>query len=231
MKFLKRNMDIFLTLLALLILLPVYLFVGLCILILEGRPIFYKSLRYISPTKGVWVYKFRTMVKDATHPKYRLEERFMKDGYLDIPRHAEVYTTIGKILELTQLVETPQFFNILLGQMSIIGNRPLPYNNVELLKNKKGWEERFSSPAGITGISQIVGKFNLTAEKRLQLEVLYSRVYRFGNSLRCDLYIIYRTIIFILFGKSLSYEEAIKWLVKCGANKSLENGVAEEDVL
>ena len=156
------------------------------------------------------ILKFRTMVKDATSSKYRLRERFMRDGYLDIPLDCEVYTPIGRFLERTQLVEVLQFLNILFHGMSLIGNRPLPSENIELLKNFRGWEGRFDSPAGLSGLSQVVGKLNQTPEERLELECLYSSVYKSksGNILLCDLFIVYYTIRLLLFGKPLPIDAA-----------------------
>ena len=99
----------------------------------------------------------------------------MKDGYLDIPLSSKVFTPLGRILEKTQLVEVPQVFPVLFGKMSFVGNRPLPSSNVEILKEKypERWKGRFNSPAGITGISQVIGKFEITANQRLKLECYY----------------------------------------------------------
>lgn len=210
----KRWVDIIIAFFMILLLSPFFLIVPLLIFILEGRPIFYVSKRLVKKNKEIKIYKFRSMVRDATSEKYQLKAKYMKDGYLDIPLTAEVYTKIGRILERTQLVEIPQLFNVLLGHMSIMGNRPLPKDNIELLKDKEGWFERFYSPAGLTGISQVVGKHNLTPDKRLFLERMYSRIYRAGNIILCDIYIIYRTFLLIVLRKSLAYEKACEVLSK-----------------
>lgn len=198
------------------------------IFVLEGRPVFYQSYRAIDREKCISIYKFRTMVKDARSPKHRLEERFMRDGYLDIPLSCEVYTPIGRILERTQLVETPQLFNILFNKISFVGNRPLPTQNIEILKRQfKNWHMRFDSPAGLTGISQIAGKYDLTAEKRLLLEGMYSNLYNNpkGNILICDLLIIWHTIKVILFGAYINFDAAKSLLIKCGAEDITSNVV------
>jgi lipopolysaccharide/colanic/teichoic acid biosynthesis glycosyltransferase len=216
-KFVKRLTDIIASLTLIIILAPVNFLVIFLIYITEGRPIFYRSFRCCGLNQVLSVHKFRSMVKDATHEKYQLEQKYMKDGYLDIPLEADVYTKIGRLLERTQLVETPQLINVLLGQMSLIGNRPLPQKNIDLLKKKSQWSRRFDSPAGITGISQIVGKLNLSPEQRLLLEVMYSDVYKNGQVLLCDMYIMYRTILLILFGKALPISEAVQFMKRCGA--------------
>ena len=207
---LKRLADILISLLALPLLFPILILISALIFVLEGYPIFYISRRFISLDQCVSILKFRTMVKDATSSKYRLRERFMRDGYLDIPLDCEVYTPIGRFLERTQLVEVLQFLNILFHGMSLIGNRPLPSENIELLKNFRGWEGRFDSPAGLSGLSQVVGKLNQTPEERLELECLYSSVYKSksGNILLCDLFIVYYTIRLLLFGKPLPIDAA-----------------------
>lgn len=206
----KRLTDIFLSVLILTLLFPLLVFVSLLILILEGYPIFYISKRYIALDQCVSVLKFRTMVKDATSPKYRLKERYMRGGYLDIPLDCEVYTPIGRLLERTQIVETLQLFNVLLHGMSLIGNRPLPRDNINLLKQFDGWEGRFASPTGLTGLSQIVGKLNQTPQERLELECSYSNLYRDkgANILLCDVYIVYYTIRLLFLKKALPIDQA-----------------------
>jgi len=211
----KRIFDIVVSITALVVLFPILLLVALLILITDGLPVFYISKRYVATDRAIRIYKFRSMVKDATSPTYRLNERFMRNGYLDIPLTCEVFTPLGRLLERTQLVEVPQFLNILFDGMSLIGNRPLPGGNIKLLSEHKGWEDRFLSPAGITGISQIVGKLNMHPDQRLALEVLYSKVYRQGNILKCDLCIIYYTARLILFGKPLDYKYAKDFLISC----------------
>ncbi|MEO7145182.1 MAG: sugar transferase, partial [Bryobacteraceae bacterium] len=158
--------------------------------------------------KSITVYKFRTMARDAKSDKYDLHRRFMREGFLDIPLTCEVFTPLGRLLERTQLVETPQFLNVIAGQMSLIGNRPLPRENVDLLKTHEFWRERFDSPAGISGIAQVVGKLNLRPAERLALEASYSDVYRNGNILKCDLIIILYTIRAFLFSSFMSSDKA-----------------------
>jgi lipopolysaccharide/colanic/teichoic acid biosynthesis glycosyltransferase len=160
------------------------------------------------------------MIKDAKDPKHGLEEKYMKDGYLDVPLHSEVYTPFGRLLEKTQLVEILQVFHVLFSHMSFVGNRPLPENNVEALKKRfpDTWQNRFKSPAGMTGIAQVAGKFNLNSEQRLELESLYSKVYNEGNVLNADAYIFFSTIILLLLKDASayrSYESAKNVLSAC----------------
>lgn len=219
--FLKRFFDISISILLLFILFPILLIAGLAILISEGYPILYISERVVSPTKTIRIRKFRTMVNDALSDKYKLNDRFMRDGYLDIPLSCEVYTPIGRILERTQIVELLQLINILRNEMSLIGNRPLPKSNIDLLKKLPNWEKRFCSPCGITGISQIAGKYELLPSQRLNLEILYSSLYSNKNTniLLCDYFIICHTIKLLFTGKYLTYDKAYRLLERCGANE------------
>lgn len=211
----KRAIDIVVSILLLLILAPILAISALAILVLEGRPIFYISKRHITIDRAISIIKFRTMVLDAKSEKYDLHGRFMRDGYLDIPVDCEVYTHIGRILEKSQLVETLQLFNVLFHDMSLIGNRPLPSVNVDELKKFDGWQERFASPAGITGVSQVVGKLNQQPIERLELEGLYSKVYNEGNVIKCDFCVAYYTVRLVLLGKPLSIEKARELLNRC----------------
>src|SRR5262249_11278031 len=208
----KRLIDIILASAILLLAFPALILAALLILVLEGRPIFYISRRMISVDRSIPIVKFRTMVRDAKSPKYRLEERFMRDGYLDIPRTCEVYTGIGRLLERIQLVEVPQMFNVLFNGMSLIGNRPLPADNIRLLKKYPGWQRRFDSPAGISGIAQVVGKLRLEPYERLALESAYSDLYRSGNIVRCDMTILFYTAKFILTSEGLTRDQAFRLL-------------------
>ena len=211
----KRTIDITISIILLLLLSPILLFAVIAIFVTEGRPVFYVSKRHSSLDGVISIVKFRTMVRDAKSQKYSLHERFMQDGYLDIPIDCEVYTKVGRFLEKLQLVETLQLFNVLFHDMSLIGNRPLPAENLKLLTKFPGWQMRFASPAGMTGISQVVGKYNLKPIERLELEKLYSKVYNEGNVLKCDIEIVFFTVRLIVRGKTISLEYARSLLERC----------------
>jgi lipopolysaccharide/colanic/teichoic acid biosynthesis glycosyltransferase len=147
----KRGLDILLAASILLVSSPVLALVALLILLLEGRPVIYVSRRQVSAGRTIPVYKFRTMVRDATSRKYRLKERFMRDGFLDIPRSCEVYTPIGRVLERLQIVELPQMVNVLFHGMSLIGNRPLPAENVRSCAGSRGGRSGSTAPRGSRG--------------------------------------------------------------------------------
>jgi len=211
----KRAADIFFAAVLMCVLLPIYIVVATLIYLLEGRPIFYISKRYVSRDKEISIPKFRTMVPEASIESFRLNERFMRSGYLDIPLTCEVYTPIGRILERTQLVETLQLWAVFTGKMSFIGNRPLPRSNIQLLQQFNGWGERFDSPAGISGVAQVVGKYGLQPEERLELEKLYSQVYQKGHVVWCDIMLLLYTFQLLFTGKTMPIEKARKLLHSC----------------
>lgn len=206
----KRFIDVAIASLIIVLTFPLLALISFLVLILEGPPIFYISRRHVSPTRAIPIIKFRSMVRDATSAKYRLTERFMRDGYLDIPRECEVYTPIGRFLERMQIVELPQMFNVIWHGMSLIGNRPLPASNLQLLRQFPDWTKRFDSPGGISGITQVVGKLGLQPRERLALEIAYSDLYQRGNIVRCDILIFFYTLRFVFLSKGISLERAFK---------------------
>ena len=206
-KFIKKIEDLIFAFSILAIFSPVLFLITIISLFMQGLPIFYVSKRMIKSNKEIKILKFRTMIKDAKDPKYELEKKYMIKGYLDIPLESEVYTPLGRFLEKSQIVETPQLLHIFFGKISFIGNRPLPRHNVEIVKKNfpDKWHLRFDSPAGLTGISQVVGKFNLTPEERIEIESLYSEVYNNGNILKADAYIFFSTIILLILRNPSAY--------------------------
>jgi lipopolysaccharide/colanic/teichoic acid biosynthesis glycosyltransferase len=227
-RIIKRALDLLIAGLGLIAISPLLLLSALIIFLLEGKPILYRSIRHLSPTRAVSIFKFRTMIHDATNPRHKLHERFMRDGYLDIPLTCEVFTPVGRVLERLQIVELPQLFNILFSGMSFIGNRPLPFGNLQILsKNFPDWMERFGSPCGITGISQVVGKHYLEPHERLALESAYCRVYMHGNVLKCDALIILATLKLVISGKPTTVDDAWRLLASSCNEKSLIAAVSQ----
>ena len=102
-RLIKRVEDIIISFIIIIIFSPIFIIVLLVSLLVQGLPILYISTRMISTNKEVKIVKFRTMVKDAKSEKYKLNEKYMKDGYLDIPLTSEVYTPFGRLLEKSQI--------------------------------------------------------------------------------------------------------------------------------
>lgn len=196
----KRFFDLFVTLFSALVWLPVVLGAALAVLILEGRPVFYRSTRRVSTGPAIQVVKFRTMVRNAAAIANR--ETVPVDGstrFLNIPGDSPLYTRIGRLLEKAAITELPQFRHVLRGEMSIVGNRPLPQNVVDcLLEEFPSAEDRFATAAGLTGPSQLVGRDFLSDADRLTLEGAYCRGALRNYSFRLDFLILLYTVLVVL---------------------------------
>lgn len=196
----KRVFDLVLTITTAIIWLPAVLFASLSVLICSGRPVYYRSMRRTSAGEPMRVVKFRTMVRNAAEIANR--ETVPVDNstrFLNIPASSPLYTRIGRLLEKVALTELPQFSHVLKGEMSIIGNRPLPQNVMDCLAEEfSNVEDRFITPAGLTGPSQLVGRDFLSDGDRLMLEGEYCRGVQRAYSFRLDLLILLYTVLIVL---------------------------------
>jgi len=155
------------------------------------------------------VYKFRTMINDSKKIRDYIKNRKNDEIFQRIPITAEIYTRVGRWFEKIQLVELPQLYNVLNGNMSLVGNRPLPKHlNLQLIKRfgEKMVKDRMSVLPGITGVSQIIGKTKLTDQERLKCEVNYAE-FRINSmeisSLYLNFLILIQTFFLIFVGKGL----------------------------
>ncbi len=191
----KRIFDIIVAVIALLLLSPVFLVIALIIKYESDGPVFYRSKRAGHGFKVFDFYKFRTMEVDADK---RINELSLLNQYSNAKntptffklRNDPRITKIGMILRNTSLDELPQFFNVLKGDMSIVGNRPLPLYEARTLTTNQ-MAERFMAPAGITGLWQVSkrGKDDMSAEERIQIDIDYAR----KHSIKNDLLIMLKT--------------------------------------
>lgn len=175
----KRLIDIVVSTVALVLLLPGLLLVMLLVWIKLGSPIFFRQVRPGKDGKPFEMIKLRTML-DA----YDEEGKLLPDS--------ERLTSLGKLLRSTSLDELPELWNVLRGDMSLVGPRPLlmkylPYFKEEELK-------RFKVRPGITGLAQINGRNNLSWTERFKLDVQYTE----QISLTLDVKIIYLTFLKVL---------------------------------
>lgn len=188
-EFVKRIVDIAGSLIAIVVSVPFFLIIGLCIKLTDKGPVFYKQVRLTRGGREFEIYKFRTMVQDAE-----------QDG---IPRLAaegdDRILPIGRLLRATRLDELPQIYNILKGEMSIVGPRPeRPEFAEELTKEIPEFPYRLQVKAGLTGYAQVYGKYNTTAYDKLKLDLTYIRNY----SLLLDLKLIIMTPKIMLLKES-----------------------------
>ncbi|HPG41675.1 MAG TPA: sugar transferase [bacterium] len=187
----KRLMDLFISLTALIILAPVFLIVALIIKIESPGPVFFKQKRVGKGGRIFTVYKFRSMVKDAekmTGPVWAGE----KD-----PR----VTRFGRIMRKLRIDEFPQLLNVLYSHMSIVGPRPeRPYFVDRLKREYPFYTRRLRVKPGITGWAQVKGEYDTTIEQ-VKEKLAYDLYYIDNLSLSLDIRILFFTILVMIKGK------------------------------
>lgn len=199
---LKRLFDIIVALLALLIASPILMTTSVAIFIETGMPILFKQKRAaIKGGNKFYFYKFRSMIKDADAIKESLFEKNESDGALFKIKNDPRMTKIGKLIRKFSIDELPQFINVLKGEMSIVGPRPLPVSDLENLEEtKEFWKsikDREKLKPGITGLWQISGRSKLGFREMIWLDLYYVE----NQSLLLDIEIIFATVPVVLFGK------------------------------
>ncbi len=183
---LKRGFDIILSSILLLIASPIFLLIALAIKIESRGPVFYISKRAGRGYKIFNFFKFRTMYtgadlmrKDFLHMNQYNADSTGESVFFKINNDPRI-TKVGLFLRKTSLDELPQFVNVLIGDMSLVGNRPLPLYEAAALTTDV-WAKRFMAPAGITGLWQIKkrGQDEMSTEERLTLDIDYAERYNF----------------------------------------------------
>lgn len=167
----KRCIDIALSLLGILMLIPVFLIIAICIKLDDGGDILYFREIIGQDGRHFYALKFRTMIPNAE--AYLAERPKLMEAYLKNMKLAgdPRITRIGKILRTTSLDEFPQLFNVLIGQMSLVGPRiihPSELNRYGIYAHK-----RLSVQPGITGLWQISGRQHISYQERVQLDMEY----------------------------------------------------------
>jgi lipopolysaccharide/colanic/teichoic acid biosynthesis glycosyltransferase len=189
--FVKKVFDVVFSLVAIILLSPVFLIIAAIIKLESKGPAIYCSPRVGRGYKVFNFFKFRTMEVGAdrkVHDLYHLNQYHIAADkkspiFFKVNNDPRV-TKIGNFLRSTSLDELPQLFNVLKGDMSIVGNRPLPLYEAERLTTDQ-WAERFLAPAGITGLWQIrkKGRENMSIEERIHLDIDYANKHNFAYDL------------------------------------------------
>jgi len=207
----KRTFDVVLVTLGALIWVPVLTTASLAVLVFSGRPIYYRSMRRVSSGKVMKLVKFRAMVRNADKLANRETVPVANTRFLNIPPDSPLYTSVGRTIERLGLTELPQLVHVLRGEMSLVGNRPLPENVMDCLRIEYPYaDDRFLSPAGLTGPAQLVGRDSLTDAERLTLEGAYCRTAAHSYTFWLDFKIILYTVLIVLHLKeSLTYQEVL----------------------
>ncbi len=198
----KRAMDIMVVLLLGIPLLPLGLLIALMIKLTSKGPVFFKQKRSLYKNGPTFDFlKFRTMYVDAEERKRELLDKNETNGALFKMKNDPRVTPFGRFLRKYSLDEIPQFINVLKGEMSLVGPRPLPVKDYELIKNGKmnydWYQKRGEAKPGITGLWQVSGRSNLSFEEMCMLDLYYIE----NHSIFFDLEIMFETLPVIFTGR------------------------------
>ncbi len=174
-KYIKRPMDFALSLISMILLSPLFLIIAVLVKTKLGSPVIYRQKRPGLNEKIFSLYKFRTMTEEKD-----------ENGNL-LPNHKR-HTPFGKFLRSTSLDELPELFNILKGDMSIVGPRPLLIEYLPLYS--KDQRKRHDIRPGLTGLAQVKGRNNISWEKKFEYDLKYIN----NLSFLTDAKIIFQTI-------------------------------------
>ena len=188
----KRIFDIFAALMALILLAPVFLLIGIIIKINSPGPVLFIQKRNGFKGKAFGMYKFRSMVLDAEIRFKEVEDKNEVSGYMFKIKNDPRITKVGKIIRKTSIDELPQLINVIKGEMSIVGPRP-PIGR-EVQKYDPWHNLRLSVKPGITGLWQISGRNALGFEDMCRLDLKYIR----ERGFMYDLKIIIKTVPVLL---------------------------------
>ena len=204
----KRMFDIVFSLGCLILFLPIFPVLALLIKKTSKGPIFYKSLCAGRGGNIIECWKFRTMFEDAPqrlHYLLRMDRAFRKEWeiFQKVKNDPRV-TSIGRFLRKTSLDEIPQFWNVIKGDLSVVGPRPQaffgsPDQGIEEIRSLFGEKADtiLSVRPGITGVWQVSGRNQLTLKERYSIEAAYAKDHTFAQ----DLLVIAKTIPAVLFAK------------------------------
>ena len=183
----KRLGDILISMAALVFFLPFIMIISLLIKLEDGGPVIFRQSRLTADGRTFTIRKFRTMISRSE------DEVFQTSITVNDPR----ITRVGAFLRKYRLDEIPQFYNILIGDMSVVGPRPEMMANVARYKMElPSFVYREKMKAGLTGYAQIEGRYNTTAEDKLMMDMMYIESF----SVWLDIKLILRTFT-VLFKK------------------------------
>jgi exopolysaccharide biosynthesis polyprenyl glycosylphosphotransferase len=185
-RFLKRSLDLGVTSVAIVIASPFMLAIAIAIKLTSPGPVLFKQRRVGAMEREFTILKFRTMVVGAHAQRDSLDNE--ADGLLFKMRRDPRVTRVGRFLRKTSLDELPQLFNVLVGEMSLVGPRPaLPEETARYAESQRG---RLRVKPGVTGLWQVNGRHDLVFEDYVRYDLFYVENW----SLTMDLYILAKTI-------------------------------------
>ena len=198
----KRAFDLVIASLCLLVFSPLFLVVAVATKLESRGPVFFKQMRSLGDfDKPFQFYKFRTMHVQADGQKEELLQVNESDGVLFKIRDDPRLTRIGKLLRRHSIDELPQLFNVIRGDMSLVGPRPLPVQDYTRLQKEDhlggGYRQRARMKPGMTGLWQISGRSDLGFREMVMLDLYYIE----NQSILFDIEILLQTIPVVLLGK------------------------------
>ncbi|MDZ4347531.1 MAG: sugar transferase [Candidatus Binatia bacterium] len=195
----KRAIDVVGSAITLVVLTPVFALIAIAVKLDSRGPVFFVQKRVGLNRRKFRALKFRTMATDAEERIKDLEDKNEVRGAAFKMRNDPRVTRVGRILRKLSLDEVPQFFNVLRGDMSLVGPRPLPTRDVERFDEQ--WQKRrFSVKPGLTCLWQVNGRHNISFEHWMELDLQYIDNW----SLKLDFEILMKTIPAVLRGSGAS---------------------------
>jgi exopolysaccharide biosynthesis polyprenyl glycosylphosphotransferase len=192
---LKRLLDVVVSLFGLILLSPLLFMVAILIKATSSGPVLFAQKRVGADEKVFLCYKFRSMYTDAEERQAELEAQNEADGAIFKIKNDPRVTPVGRFIRRWSIDELPQLINVLLGEMSLVGPRPLPLRDYERMGELH--KKRLAAVPGITGYWQTSGRSELSFEDMVRLDVYYIENW----SLSLDIKIILKTVDAVLRGK------------------------------
>jgi len=183
----KRIIDFVGALCGIVVLSPIFIITSILIKVESRGSIIFKQIRVGKDSKPFYIYKFRSMKTDT--PNMATNDLKNPENYI---------TRVGKFIRKTSIDELPQLFNILKGDMSIVGPRPVIEKEYDLLQLRRECYVDKIKP-GVTGWAQINGRDNLDAEEKVK----YDKEYLYNRSIKFDIYILLKTFKKVIKGSDI----------------------------
>lgn len=205
--YIKPTLDRVLAIIILIVMLPVLLLISVLILVTMGSPVIFRQERVGKDFQTFIMYKFRTM----REPKEE-ENRLLSDE--------NRVTKLGAFLRRTSLDELPEIVNVIKGEMSLVGPRPLLSLHIDLFNDKE--KVRYRVKPGLTGLAQVLGRQALTFKQRANLDAQYVEEISFLT----DLKILFKTVKVVIIGSGVKTGQKFEEVDDVGLKEMLEKNYA-----
>ena len=205
--YIKQTLDRVLAIIILIVMLPVLLIISVLILVTMGSPVIFRQERVGKDFQTFTMFKFRTMREPREG-----ENRLLSD--------TNRVTKFGALLRKTSLDELPEIINVIKGEMSLVGPRPLLNLHIDLFNDKE--KVRYQVKPGLTGLAQVLGRQTLTFKQRANLDAQYVEEVSFLT----DLKILFKTIKVVLIGSGVRTGQKFEEVDDVGLKEMLEKDYA-----